>query len=321
MLPNCGFQYKQLPTKELRKHQNEYNKHNVKNIYLDNTVINYNELNYLLNGLSCSNLDLDGLFLQNNQFGPVGFYLISDYQNLCSSNFSKTGYWQVTHKIRHIDLSNNNGGNEGAKYFANSLKENYLPGLQSINLSSNNIGDEGAEAISTALVQGSAENLKVVDLSGNNITKKGHTHIIQAMEEPSFPDVAIVLKTIKKSYEVSTEGLKTAWNFIVKGLRYTVQEHAKNQIGTKWDINKVRSNQDIDKWQSCKDTGMNVGMGIIEGLVKCSTLSPVKDPYSMFICTSANGAMGLANSDTVWCIVEIKDAIEEVDIIGDCCIC
>ena len=288
---------------------------NMRTLNLENTGSVDEDVKQFILHMGNRNLDLVYLSFANNQISDLGFKSFCIHTQSLTYNKNLSVY-----NIQHINFSNNVIGDGGAKYlWLGLLQGEALPTLQSINLSNNQIGDKGAQYISNGLIANKRDSLKVIDVSGNNITETGHLHLIKAMEDNSFPDMAIVLKTIKKSHEVSTEGLKAAWDFLVKGLRYTVQEYAKNQVGTKWDINKVRSNQDIDKWQSCKDTVMNVEMGIIGGLIKCST-NPVynKHPLTFFTCLAADGAMALANPDTLWCTMEIKDSIDEVDIMGDC---
>ena len=110
---------------------------------------------------------------------------------------------------------------------------------------------------------------------------------------------------------------KTWLNFVKKGIKYAIEQHSKKQEGTKWDIHKVRSDQEIDKWKDCKDTVSNIGMGYLVGLVKCSSSSPSKDPYSMFICSTRKGGWkGIAKPETLNCIADVSKLIsppEDID--------
>ena len=98
-----------------------------------------------------------------------------------------------------------------------------------------------------------------------------------------------------------------------------VEQHNQGLKGTKWDGSTVRTD-DLDKWKNCKDTGSNLGMGFMAGLVKCSPLA--RNPPAMFACASKDAAWALLDPDTLWCAVEINEFVEEKssELIGDCVI-
>ena len=178
-----------------------------------------------------------------------------------------------------------------------------------LNLCNNNIGDRGAKTIADALTSGKLQSTKEIDLHGNSITKTGYGYFVEALENPKTQDITITLaSTVKDMQKVGNEAMKAMYDFVVKGLRYAVQEHVKNNAGTKWDINRVRSDQEIDKWKDCKDTVFNIGMGYLAGLVKCASTSPSKDPYSMFVCSSVQGGLeGIAQPETLHCITDLNE--------------
>ena len=190
--------------------------------------------------------------------------------------------------------------------------------IKKLCLPNNNIEDTGAKTISDALTSGKLPSTKEIDLHGNSITKTGYGYFVEALENTNTQDVTITLaSTVKDMQKVGNEAMKAMYDFVVKGLRYAVQEHVKNNAGTKWDINKVRSNQEIDKWKDCKDTVSNIGMGYLAGLVKCASTSPSKDPYSMFVCSTTQGGWkGIAKPATLYCIADLNKLIapaEDID--------
>lgn len=79
---------------------------------------------------------------------------------------------------------------------------------------------------------------------------------------------------------------------------------------------------DLDKWKNCKGAAHNLGMAYLAGIIKCSVASPLKDPYSMFICsTLSEGFIGVLQPETLGCAVEINRFVDETELIGDCVIC
>jgi Ran GTPase-activating protein (RanGAP) involved in mRNA processing and transport len=182
-----------------------------------------------------------------------------------------------------------------------------------LKLNNCNFGDVGAELIAAYVRDGYMPATRAIDVSGNNITKTGEGYFVKALENPNTQDITITLaSTVKDMQKVGNEAMKAMYDFVVKGLRYAVQEHVKNNAGTKWDINRVRSDQEIDKWKDCKDTVFNIGMGYFAGLVKCASTSPSKDPYSMFICSSIRGGLeGIAQPEALHCIGDINQEVSD----------
>ena len=131
------------------------------------------------------------------------------------------------------------------------------------------------------------------------------------MESPKVIDISIVFKVANKAGEIK--------DFIDKGLKYAIKQHAQS----KWEVDKIRSNVEGEKWKDCKDTALNVGMGIISGVVKCSPL--IETPPAMFVCVLKDIASELFRPETLGCIADYNQYNQTTkelggDIDDSCCI-
>ena len=86
-------------------------------------------------------------------------------------------------------------------------------------MSNNQIGDDGAKYIASHLSAGLHPNLRCLDVSGNQITVNGGISFIEAME--ARPDQEIAIKTH------NTESSKGVWQFLKKAFTYYADKHHK----------------------------------------------------------------------------------------------
>ena len=222
-----------------------------------------------------------------------------------------------------LDLSNNKLGYYsienifyGMRGSQEGVTTHVCKQIRSINFSNNLLDDNCANYIAKSLEYGRFPSLKYLDVSGNNISATGHLFFAQALEHPNTPNMLITLKTtIQNVGEKANNALKEIYDFAAVALKYTIAQHIKNSQGTKWDINKVRTNQEIDKWQGCKDTVNNFFLAYAAGLVK-----NLDKGYGMFAAAVPDGLTGLLDPDTFHCAAEINKSFEDVSLSGDCTI-
>jgi hypothetical protein len=179
-----------------------------------------------------------------------------------------------------------------------------LKNISNLNLSNNQIGDEGAKLLADSLAKGQMPKLKVLHLHGNKITDEGTKLFIKALESPNVTEVSIILRIANKADEVKdfvVETIGEIKDFITKGLNYAVEQHSQKQ----WEINKIRTNVEGEKWRDCKDTAINFGMGLASGGIKCAPL--VEMPIAMGVCIVKDAGIGLLQPETLGCIADIND--------------
>lgn len=222
-----------------------------------------------------------------------------------------------------LDLSNNKLGYYsienifyGMRGSQEGVTTHICKQIRSINFSNNLLDDNCANYIAKSLEYGRFASLKYLDVSGNNISATGHLFFAQALEHTNTPNMLIALKTtIQNVGEKANKALKETYDFAAVALKYTITQHIKNSQDTKWNINKVRTNQEIDKWQGCKDTVSNVILAYVAGVMKHSDLNR----YA-FVAAIPDGIAGLLDPDTLYCVAEINKSFEDVSLSGDCTI-
>lgn len=228
--------------------------------------------------------------------------------------------------VNTVDLSNNcltlvrdsNLGYVDLPFFSFNSPYNTPRNILRLDLSNNQIGDAGAKVVADGLANGVFPITKCINLAGNKITKDGFKSFLAGLENPKVKSIMITLEqNIVDINNTMKKAAKSTVDFITKGLKYAVDEHNKDMKGTKWDGTTVRTDS-MDKWKNCKEVGQNVEMGFFGGLLKCSPL--VETGPGMFICAGAQASLALLDPDTAWCIVEIKEFVDEKEIMGDCAI-
>ena len=196
-------------------------------------------------------------------------------------------------------------------YITSMMANNNCPNLIYLDLRDNFLGDYSASLLATSISKGEMPSLKVTHLEGNKFSTNGIGHFVKALESPKVIDISIVFKVANKAGEIK--------DFIDKGLKYAIKQHAQS----KWEVDKIRSNVEGEKWKDCKDTALNVGMGIISGVVKCSPL--IETPPAMFVCVLKDIASELFRPETLGCIADYNQYNQTTkelggDIDDSCCI-
>lgn len=198
--------------------------------------------------------------------------------------------------IKNLDLRNNQIGDVGAELIAAYLKHGYMPATTHVNLANNIITDKGAQCFAESL-NSSVNKLKVLHLEGNKFSTNGIGHFVKALESPKVIDVSIVFEIANKS--------KTVIDFIEKGLKYAIKQHAQS----KWEVDKIRSNVEGEKWKGCKDMALNVGMGLMSDAKTCLGF---KSKEAIFACVTAEVGWELFRPETVDCYIETCKVVGEV---------
>jgi hypothetical protein len=133
-------------------------------------------------------------------------------------------------------VSNNKigfGGVENLFYglrFDNTYAGRYIV---TMNFSNNQIGDDGAKYMADSLEMGRFPHLKSLDVSGNNITAAGEGCFVNSLESLKAQEIAIILRKIT---DTGKEAIKVALDFTLKGLKYAVQQFANEQ----WELDKIK---------------------------------------------------------------------------------
>jgi len=130
--------------------------------------------------------------------------------------------------------------------------------IKYMNLSNNQIGDDGAKYISSHLSAGLHPNLRCLDVSGNPTTEKSYVHFAESFKSDTVKEMVVILKIANTLPEIK--------EFFSKGFKYYINEI--NKYVSNFPTDKIRSNLDVDKWKECKELGVNVGDSMIEGFVK-----------------------------------------------------
>ena len=118
---------------------------------------------------------------------PIRVKMKLRHLDLSSNNIGDEGARYVSKSIhgmrelRHLDLSSNNIGDEGAKYLSQSIGY-HMSKLRHLDLSSNNIGDEGAKYLSESIGYHMSK-LRHLDLSSNNIGDEGAKYLSQSIDD------------------------------------------------------------------------------------------------------------------------------------------
>jgi len=130
----------------------------IKYLRLDGNRINKDNAKQLTESLS-DNKKMERLYLANTQIKIV--WLQDWLRSSCS--------------IHHLNLSNNQLGNDGAKMIAKVLESNTT--ITDFELNDNDIGHEGAEALANAIDENSGSTIAHLNLSHNKIGDVGATRM------------------------------------------------------------------------------------------------------------------------------------------------
>ena len=182
-------------------------------------------------------------------------------------------------------------------YITSMMASNNCPNLIYLDLRDNFLGDYSASLLATSISKGEMPSLKVTHLEGNKITTNGIGHFVKALESPKVIDVSIVFEIANKS--------KSVIDFIEKGLKYAIKQHAQS----KWEVDKIRSNVEGEKWKGCKDMALNVGMGLMSDAKTCLGF---KSKEAIFACVTAEVGWELFRPETVDCYIETCKVAGEV---------
>ncbi len=190
-----------------------------------------------------------------------------------------------------LDLSNNCLGLNSVHTIFYGFKGHQI---KSINLANNWLGDDSALFISQALEYGNIPVLKYIDVSGNQITTTGESYFAKALESVKVTSITIVL-TVKNSF-------KEISNFIKTGFNHYAKEFHIEQIAMDIESQKYLTN--------CQKTGVNVALGGLGGLMKCSS-SLLEGKKAFFVCLGKEIGTSLAQPETLNCLADINKFFEQ----------
>jgi hypothetical protein len=245
------------------------------------------------------NYQVKGIVSQLNYYGfkdPKGIVLsdcaLEDRDISLYSSFVQT-LQHHPFNLTIIDLSNNKLGIDAVEgIFYLTRVDHVLPKhVQSINFSNNLLDDKCAEHIAYYLQRNVHPFLKYLDVSGNHITPTGERFFAQALESAKVTSITIVL-TAKNSF-------KELVNFFKTGFNYYAKEFHIEQIAMDIESQKYLTN--------CQKTGVNVLLGGLGGLTKCSSKGP-----AFFFCLGKEIGMSLLQyPESLACITDIHRFFEK----------
>lgn len=179
--------------------------------------------------------------------------------------------------------------------------------IKSINLSNNWLGDDSALFISQALEYGNMPNLKSLDVSGNQITPTGEGYFVNSLASLKTQDIAVILKKITAT---GNEAIKAAIDFTLKGLKYAIDQHAKNQGLIEADTIAVYGGKHCE--QALSTSVKVISMGLIKETGKHPEIvkilqqgvwqAKVVAGLGLFALTVGNNLDALATPEMMHCI-------------------
>ena len=189
--------------------------------------------------------------------------------------------------------------------------------MTNLNLSNSDMDDCDAKILAELIRQGNLPNLKVLDVSGNHITATGTGYLAKVLEVVT-QDLKIVFETVK--------------GFSIDALKATMKSMLSiahsNGISTK---EMLTTDETITH---CIKGGVNVGLNIGTGIVKC-TKTPVKyltpkdvilqdvildvassvnvyaKGISTFFCITQNTFFSVVDEDFANCLVGVGSLLDE----------
>ena len=252
---------------------------------------------------------------------PAHGYLVPDKTiNLRNNNLTDSEIAVLVGNLQYqqldldvFDVSNNKigfGGVENLFYglrFDNTLAGRYIV---TMNFSNNLIGDDGANYMANSLAWGRFPNLNSLDVSGNQITQNGEGNFVNSLSSLKNQDIAIILKKISAT---GNEAIKSAIDFTLKGLKYVVNQHAKNQGLIEADTIAIYGGKHCEQALS---TGVKViSMGLIKECGKHPEIVKVLQQgvwqakvvagLGLFALTVGNNLDALATPEMMHCIAGI----------------
>ena len=249
---------------------------------------------------------------------PAHGYLVPDKTiNLRNNNLTDSEIAVLAGNLQYqrldldvFDVSNNKigfGGVENLFYglrFDNTLAGRYIV---TMNFSNNLIGDDGAKYMADSLAMGRFPHLKSLNVSDNQITATGEGYFVNNLSSLKTQDIAIILKKITVT---GNEAIKSAIDFTLKGLKYVVNQHAKNQGLIEADTIAIYGGKHCEQALS---TGVKViSMGLIKECGKHPEIVKVLQQgvwqakvvagLGLFALTVGNNLDALATPEMIHCI-------------------
>lgn len=235
------------------------------------------------------------------------------YFNKTTNN--KLGTYKITNQPVTKGKVNTKSFDSGCKqceenqfaHFLNTqsiLQKNDVTTMTKLNLSHSDIDDGNARILAELIKQGNLPNLKALDVSGNHITTTGEGFFVNSLESLKTQDIAIILQKI---IEIGNEPIKATIDFTLKGLKYLIDQHAKNQGLVEADTLAVYGGS------HCKKGLTEAAQGITMGFVK-----KVSDfPLVIKILDKIPGGKGKAVGGVgifIWAVKDNWSDIANVDM-------
>ena len=200
------------------------------------------------------------------------------------------------------------------------LSETNFTNIIKLDLSCRDMDDFGAKLLADAIANGRLSNLKGLDVSGNLISNVGEEHFINVLELLQTQDIAVILKKIT---ETGAEAIKEVIDFTLKGLKYAVDQHAKNQGLIEADTIAIYGGKHCE--QALSTSVKVISMGLIKECGKHPEIvkilqqgvwqAKVVAGLSLFSLTVGNNMDSLATPEMMRCIGALnKDGLGDISI-------
>ena len=241
-------------------------------------------------------INLGGTDMHDRDSGNL-FYTLRNYNfnleilNLSNNRIGDLGVESMIYGITGLQYQTLYSAENGWKPYQSNLKT--VQNIITINLSNNQIGDKGAELLAYYLAKGDLPSTKVLDVSGNQITPVGESHFAKALESVKVTSITIVL-TAKTTFKEIANFLKTGFNYYAK----------------EFHIKQLAMDTESQKYiTDCQKTGVNVALGGLGGVMKCSPL--LTELPAFFVCLGAEVGLSLLQPETLGCFADINKFFEQ----------
>lgn len=199
------------------------------------------------------------------------------------------------------------------------LEKNDVTAMTNLNLSNSDMDDCDASILAKLIKQGKLPNLKAIDMSDNQITSTGEGYFVNSLESLKTQDIAVILKKITA---IGNEAIKEAIDFTLKGLKYAVDQHAKNAGLIEADTIAIYGGKHCEQALS---TGVKViSMGLIKECGKHPEIvkilqqgvwqAKVVAGLGLFALTVGNNLDALATPEMMHCIAGWTKGIGDVPV-------
>ncbi|CAF0895642.1 unnamed protein product [Adineta steineri] len=203
-------------------------------------------------------MTLTTLNISNNQISNHGIKAITD-----ALKYSKT--------LTKLDLSSNQIDATGAHYLAEALEHNQTT-VTSLNISNNSIGPEGAKCFANTLRN--TKTLNELIMSNNRIGNTGAEHLSDALKENTTLTIIDL-----SSNQIVGHGILNLANALKKNTTLTTLHYRNNRmqsIGTKYLADALKCNNSLTLLSlQCNEIGDNGALHLVDALKNNKALQKI----------------------------------------------